>query len=321
VAAELLHESEFRVMGSQAHLLIVGGPAVIVDDARRRLVELEALWSRFRSDSELSRINAASGQWVPVSAQTAAIFRIAVDAWSSTGGLFDPTVLGALESAGYDRSFDDIAPCQRNVAPTPAAAPGCAGVEISADDDKVRLPPGVRVDLGGIGKGYAADLVAHQLIAAGADGACVNLGGDVRVLGNAPDPTGWGVAVADETHPDADLAWVALTEGAVATSTRLRRQWRRGHQRQHHLIEPATGAPADGPVATVTVIAAQACWAEALAKAALIAGPASGAALLDEHEVAGLLVIEDGDPHPSKNWERYVTWSPPCRGMSRAPAV
>ncbi|KUL42553.1 hypothetical protein ADL12_09925 [Streptomyces regalis] len=304
-------------MGSTGHLLVTGAGPKLLALARTRLAELEALWSRFRPDSELCRLNASLGQWVTLSPPTVAVVRRAVRAWEVTGGLFDPTVLPALEAAGYTRSFASPAPEPSSFA-APARAPGCAGIEI--EDDRVRLPVGVRLDLGGIGKGYAADLLTEELLAAGAQGACVNLGGDVRAAGSPPGADAWVIAVEDEARPGTDLAWLALAEGAVATSTRLRRRWRRGSEEVHHLIDPADGTPADTPVATVTVVAAETHWAEVLAKAALIAGPAAGAVLLEAHGVAGLLVTEDGTALRVGPWERYERWIPSCGGTSPAPA-
>lgn len=307
-------------MGSDGHLLVTGGSAPqLLSRARSRLEELESLWSRFRPDSELCRLNASQGRWVRLSEPTATLVRQAVRAWQATGGLFDPTVLPALEAAGYTHSFPslprDLPP---TVTPPPAPAPGCAGIEMA--DYRVRLAPGVRLDLGGIGKGFAADLVAQELLAAGAEGACVNLGGDVRATGAAPGAGAWTVAVEDEARPGTDLAWLALADGAVATSTRLRRRWERQGQRLHHIIDPASGAPAAGAVATVTVVAGQTHWAEVLAKAALIAGLPAGRALLEAQGVAGLLVTEDGTAHRAGPWERYVTWTPNSGGTSPASA-
>ncbi|MBC9723933.1 FAD:protein FMN transferase [Streptomyces sp. TRM68367] len=315
-------EARFPVMGSAGHLFVVGGRGPeLLARARSRLVELEALWSRFRADSELCRLNAASGQWVRVSAPTVALVRRAVQAWEVTGGLFDPTVLPALEQAGYTRSFEAL-PRELSAGPAPATAtapaPGCADIEIR--EDRVRLPRGVRLDLGGIGKGYAADLLAHELMAAGAEGACVNLGGDVRATGAAPGADAWAVAVEDEARPGTDLAWLTLADGAVATSTRLRRRWQRAGREFHHLIDPATGAPAASELTGVTVVAGVAHWAEVLAKAALIAGLPTGSALLEAHGVAGLLVTEDGAAHSAGLWERFVTWTPDCGGTSPASA-
>lgn len=320
MAADLA-EARFPAMGSQAHVIIVGPPdSTMVDAVRARLAELEALWSRFRPDSELQRLNGAAGQWVQLSAPTAALVHAAVRAWEITGGLFDPTVLTALENAGYDCSFDtlptDLAPVRQDL--EPAAAPGCADIAFRGTGG-VRLLAGVRLDLGGIGKGYAADLLVQEILDGGAAGACVNLGGDVRVGGQSPEPYGWTVGVADETDPDTDTAGLVLVSGAVATSTRLRRRWWRDGQQLHHLIDPATGSPSASRVATVTVVAAEALWAEVLAKAALIAGHRAGAALLEGFGIAGLMITDSGTFHPAGDWERFATWTAHCGGTWRAP--
>lgn len=297
-------------MGSDGHLIVVGDPQLLMV-ARERLEDFEARWSRFRSSSELCALNAAAGSWVRLSPPTLALVSLAVRAWEVTGGLFDPTVLPALESVGYLRSFGASQP-DSPAEPIPMTVPGCAGIEFRRD--MVRLPRGVRIDLGGIGKGYAADLIVTELVAAGAEGVSANLGGDLRVSGTAPGAQPWVVAVADESAPESDLVHVALAEGAVATSTRLRRRWQQHGQDRHHLIDPRTGTSTHNEVDSVTVIAGEAYWAEVLAKAALIAGAADGTAVLEKWGVAGLVVAEDGTRHRAGSWEGFVTWAPSCPG-------
>ena len=155
---------------------------------------MERRWSRFLPTSELSRLNAAAGKPVIVSADTFSVIKSAVDAWEQTDGCFDPTIHDALCAIGYDRTFAEVAP-----APRPgdgAAPPGCADIELDPHLCAVRLPDGVRLDLGGIAKGAAADLVVSRLLDAGADGACVNIGGDIRVEGTAPTDAGWIIDIA-----------------------------------------------------------------------------------------------------------------------------
>lgn len=307
-------------MGSHAHLLVnATAHTGLLDRGRRRLAQLEARWSRFQPDSELCRINAARGQPVQVSADTAQIVRRSVEAWRLTDGLFDPTVLGAVEAAGYDRTFEDVPATGATPPRTGAPSPGCAGIEV--DGSTVRLPAGVRLDLGGIGKGYAADQVAYELRRAGADGVCVNLGGDVRASGPSRADTGWVIAVTDPFGERANLTTVVLDDGAVATSSRLRRRWRRGDEELHHLVDPRTGMPSRTALVAVTVVAAQAHWAEILAKSALLAGRQAGAHLLETHGLSGLLVDGNGDVLRVGSMERYEGWTRSSGGTSRAPAV
>jgi thiamine biosynthesis lipoprotein len=227
-----------------------------------------------------------------VSPETYAVVELAVAAWRGTAGRFDPTVLDALEAAGYDRDFAAVAE-RGDRRPLPGRArpaPGCAGVELDPLIPAVRLPAGVRLDLGGVGKGRAADLVLAELLAAGAEGACVDLGGDVAVGGTPPAGSAWTV--------DLDAALGArsfrLRAGGVATSTRLRRAWTRAGAPAHHLVDPAAGVPAWTGLTAVTVLAGATAWAEILAKSAFVAGRDAGARLVAAHDATGVLVHDDG---------------------------
>ncbi|MDQ4085660.1 MAG: FAD:protein FMN transferase, partial [Actinomycetota bacterium] len=283
------------------------------------------LWSRFIVDSDLCRLNAGAGHTTRVSGETAQVVRRCVEAWRLTGGLFDPTVLAALESSGYDRTFAEVAPATSGAVPEAEPAPGCGGIRVTLDElgGTVRLPSGVRLDLGGIGKGYAADQVVHELRTAGADGACVNLGGDVRVSGRSPEPAGWSVGVTDPlgaADASEHLAVLGLTEGAVATSSRTRRRWRRGGHEMHHVVDPRTGWPARTGLAAVTVVAAEAHWAEIFAKSALVAGRDAGTRLLRSYGLAGLLVTDTGELLRVGEMEGYERWTRSSGGTSPVPA-
>jgi FAD:protein FMN transferase len=314
-------------MGSTAHVLVSGAGPACLDRAQERLAEMEERWSRFISDSELCRVNAAAGRTVPVSVDTARLIVRGVEAWRLTGGLFDPTVLAALEAAGYDRTFDAVGVDRGTPPPAgPGPAPGCGGIRVTLDDlgGTVRLPPGTRLDLGGIGKGYAADQVASELRRAGAEGTCVNLGGDVRVSGPPPEGSTWSVGVADPrdvSDRPRDLTVLSLRDGAVATSSRARRRWRRGGLDMHHVIDPRTGGPAETDLVAVTVVAAEAHWAEILAKCALVAGRDAGIRLLESHGLAGLLVSNTGHVVRVGGMEGYEQWTRSSGGTSPVPAV
>jgi thiamine biosynthesis lipoprotein len=299
-------DTAFRAMGSRARVLVLGGPAGLPARAREHVEDLEARWSRFRPESELCRLNAAAGRPVLVSPATFSLIRLAVDAWHRTGGRFDPTVLDALTHAGYDRDFDALSGARVDpldpADPPETLVPGCAGVVLDPLVGSVTLPAGTHLDLGGIGKGAAADAVATDLLAAGAAGACVDLGGDVRVAGEGPEAGAWRVVVDPELAPGWHLD---LAAGAVATSSRLRRRWYRHGKEVHHLLDPATGAPARTGLRAVTVLASTAAWAEVLAKAVFVAGPGPGAELLRDASVHGLLVHDDGSVEPVAGIEAF----------------
>jgi thiamine biosynthesis lipoprotein len=280
-------------LGSDAHVQIAGGPPGLAEHAIHEVERLERCWSRFRGDSELSALNADPASSVRISGSMTAVLHRAVEAWRLTDGWFDPTVVGCLEEAGYRRSFV-VSEVPRGELDRCRPAPGLDGVEVDLRAGIVRRPPGTRFDLGGIGKGLAADLVAVQLLERGATSVCVALGGDVRVAGVAPEG-GWRVPV--ELPPPSGAATsevgfdAELTDGAIVASTTRYRTWTTadGHL-AHHLIDPRTGRPTCSDVTTVIVVAAEAWWAEVLAKAALLAGPVDGRRLLEMHGVTGRMV-------------------------------
>jgi thiamine biosynthesis lipoprotein len=307
-----VQELTFPVMGTEAQLLTVGATDPwSLERVGRFLLGLETRWSRFRPDSELSRLNGAGGRPVSLPADTFALVEAAIAAWRLTGRRFDPTVLPALLAAGYDRSFDlltrDGVSSQGPGRAAPAV-PGCAGIELDARTGLVRLPPGVALDLGGIAKGHAADRAVAALLEAGAAGALANLGGDLRVAGEPPDGRAWTVAIDDPHRPGRELGMLRLADGAVATSSRTRRRWpRHGNMVAHHIIDPATGAPADRDVDAAVVVTGDSLWAEVLAKAAVIAGRDDGAALLRRFGATGLLVSDGGEVVHLPGVDRYLT--------------
>lgn len=275
-------------MNTDVHVIVVGGTPEHLTAAEIAVRDREARWSRFLPDSELSGVNRAAGRPVIVSPDTFHLISDAVDAYHLTGGIFDPTVLGCLLDAGYDRSFELID--DPGAGPI-RAAPGPEGIELDVGLVAVRLPVGVGLDLGGLGKGATADVVTDELLAAGVAGCCVNIGGDIRVRGEGPENGGWVVELA--CPGSSAQRWISLGDGAVCTSTTLKRRWGSSGQ-QHHLRDPATGRPLDTGLVSVSVIAERALQADVLTKVALAAGPEAAAPMILEQGATGLLVADDG---------------------------
>ena len=285
-----------RAMGSDAHVVVVtaGDGNRLVAAAWARIDELESRWSRFRTDSEVSTLNRGAGRPVTVSSDTIALVHHALAAWRLTQGHFDPTVGAALVAHGYDRDFAEVVARGRTAPEHTEPAPGPSGIALDRAAHTVMLPAGVTFDPGGIGKGLGADLVAAELLAAGAAGALVNLGGDVRAMGTPPGRAGWVISLPDPLRAGRELARIALPEGGIATTSQLRRRWSTPHGTAHHLIDPATGRPAETDVVAATVVAAEAWRAEALTKLAFLAGPGAMSNRDDAHAV---VVTGDGRRH------------------------
>ena len=293
-------------MGSDVHVVVVGGSVDTLDRAVERIEQLESRWSRFRADSEVTMLNNNAGRAVAVSSDTRLLVDRSIEAWRLTGGSFDPTLLDDLRRAGYDRSFESLGAESNRPAVSPRDrsidAPGCTDIRVDAAT--VTIPIGIGFDAGGIGKGLAADLVATELIAEGVGGVCINIGGDLRVIGESPSGEGWTLAIE---HPlsTAPIALVGLAEGAIATSSVLRRTWKLDGKTRHHLIDPATGEPSESDLALASVIAGEGWKAEVLAKAALLRGRAKAFDLIDA-ATAGLVVDHSGLIDASDGLSRFL---------------
>lgn len=268
---ESIHRHTFRTMGTTVEVILIGGDLADALGAFALAETLANKWertfSRFRPDSELSKLNARAGTSVGVSVDLFTCVNAAVTDSRQTAGLFDPTILPALLAIGYDRTFVDIA-SELADPPAPVPAPGVAGIHLDPSTRTITLEPEVQIDLGGIAKGMYADVLSERL--SGWPGGAVSAGGDLRVWGISPSGDHWQVGVEDPSQPDRDVAVIMLDNGGVATSGTSRRSWRLGRHTVHHLIDPQTGTPASTGIQTVTVVSHTAMEAEVAATALFV---------------------------------------------------
>ena len=276
---------EFRAMGSRCR--VVAPSPGLARHGRRRVEELDRRWTRFHH-SELTRLNEHRGRFCLISPELHAVLAVAETAHRLSGGLFDIRCLDAVVDAGYGSAFE-----RRTVA---AVGPMAVDepVELFDDPPAALVPPGCRIDLGGIGKGFAADVVTDLLREEGAEHVQVELGGDVRVGGAPWDGQAWTVEVEDPRFRSRTVAELEIASGAVATSSVLRKRWVRDGRTSHHLIDPRTMRPADTDLVAVTAVADTAWRAEVAAKCALIAGRAEAAGILARLDATGILFADDG---------------------------
>jgi thiamine biosynthesis lipoprotein len=264
----------FEAMGTEIELLVQS------DSADRELAgaeaefhRLEALMTRFDPGSELSRLNSEGS--LEAGPELREVVQLALAGRAATGGRFDPTVHDALVAAGYDRTFDEL-PAD---GPTPTPGRPCGG-GVRVEGNRIEVDEGVRLDLGGIGKGYAAERAVDILSAAGP--CLVNAGGDIALRGV------WTIGVDDELT-------LELAGGGFATSGRDRRAWRRGGREQHHLIDPATGEPAACDLLRASVVGRDAVQAEIWAKALFLAGSHAAAVEAEAKQLPCVLFTRYGE--------------------------
>lgn len=313
-----MRQIAFRAMGCHMRAL-VDSDTPIAEDVLAQVPDWFAMWeqhlSRFRDDSELNELNRRAGEVVQVGQVLWDVLDVALQAAEVSDGLVVPTLLDALERAGYDRRFEHMAVphakrvgghCSASVveAHVPAA---WRAITRDVRTRGVRLPRGVRLDLGGVAKGWAAARAVQRLGAFAP--ALVDAGGDIAVSSARVDGAAWPIAVANPHVPDEDVALVLLATGGIATSGCDYRRWQQGGVWQHHILDPRTGRPAQTDVFSASVIAPTVCEAETAAKVVVILGGLRGLAWLDAHSAfAGVLVLADGQVLHSHELQAYL-WS------------
>ncbi|MGI8677406.1 MAG: FAD:protein FMN transferase [Jatrophihabitans sp.] len=261
------------------------------------LARVDAVASRFRGDSELSIANARAGRPTPVSKLLLELLTAALDAAARTDGAVDPTLGRAMRHIGYDRDIADLRDCGPAV---PAASPSPGGwrrVRLHHPTGLLTVPLGVELDLGATGKAWTADRAAHLLATRYRTGVLVEIGGDVAVAGHRAD--GWTIRVAERAGGRGQL--VRVGRGGITTSTTTVRTWTRGGATMHHLLDPATGEPANGTWRTVTVAAQSALRANTASTAAIVKGDGA-LAWLATQGLPARLVSRRGEVVTTPGW-------------------
>jgi FAD:protein FMN transferase len=273
----------------------VDEPGALDEALRIATLEIAALdlaCSRFRDDSELSRLSRSGGGTFAVSPLLFDALAAALRAASATGGRVDPTVGTSLSALGWDRDFVQVVLRPQGPARfafVPAA--GWRAIQLDEQTRHVRIPADVELDLGATAKAFAADRIAAQIAAATGTPVLVSLGGDIAVRG-AP-PGGWPVLVTDDHRSGTSGQVVAIAGGGLATSSTTVRRWHRGGRELHHIVDPSTGAPAPEHWRSVSVAAATCLDANTASTASILRG-SDAPAWLESRNLPARLVAADG---------------------------
>jgi thiamine biosynthesis lipoprotein len=306
----------FPAMGNTAHITVLAdtdpnGAPDLIEYARDRIQELESMWSRFIGDSDISRLTASNGHPIEVSPETVTLLRYMIAGWSTTNGLFDPSMLGELVRDGYARS---------RVSPKFTVLP--EGVQWSKELDSVTIqghtvtiPSGMALDPGGIGKGLAADIVATELMARGAEGVFVSIGGDIRCIGVGDCDGSWIIDI-ESPFDHAPLCSVALSEGAVATSSLTARildesaHLRVGQTHRSHIMDSTNRRAIEVEARSIvqaTVIASECVWAEIFTKPFLVLDDHSRTEFAAGFGLSAMVVDRSGAMTTSQTWKRFTS--------------
>lgn len=296
--------TRFRALGTTAEVMVTEAAALPLAEeiARDEVRAIDEACSRFRADSDISRLHDQAGSAVRVSPLLVEALLVALRAAQLSDGVVDPTVGRAVAHLGYDRDFAAIDRDDPTEVRAAGAAPGWWRVRLDAEAREVLLPRGVQLDLGATAKALAADRAAAQAAERTGCGVFVGLGGDVAVAGPAPEG-GWRIVVGDDharTDADRDPV-IAITAGGVATSSTTCRNWRRAGRLVHHIVDPRTGDVPDPWWRTVSVAAASCVDANTASTASIVLG-AEAPQWLTEHGMPARLVTVDGSVTVVAGW-------------------
>jgi FAD:protein FMN transferase len=296
-----MQTDRFRAMNSDILLAAEGELSQVAPGfvAAKKFIEAsERRFTRFSEQSELSALNHSAGIWFQASPDLFEVVKEALFYFHKTDGLFDPSILPNLRNAGYIHSMDEIR--RSGFAPQPArhlqtSISTFASIELDETTASIYLPADLQIDLGGIAKGWIAERAAH-LLSQCASACAVNAGGDMFLIGYPEGQDFWEVGLEDPRNPQVDITFLLLQEGAIATSSVVKRAWKQGNISRHHLINPRTGEPAITSWLSVTVLASHAAAAETFAKAFLIADEDEIQSLDERNpELTVLAVDKDGN--------------------------
>ena len=297
-------ERSFRAIGTTATVVVLNSAKVEMAESilRSEIAAIDLACSRFRPDAEIERLHRRSGNVVDVSPLLFEALEVAVSVARRTGGAVDPTVGNAMSTLGYDCDFDQIG--DRPLLPPDALGPvvGFGHIHLDPRTRTVRIPRGVRLDLGSSAKALLADRAAARIAGQLETGVLVNVGGDVAVAGAAP-PEGWPIGIAvDSSTPGSDVDQVvAIRDGGLASSSTAVRTWVLGTEKVHHIIDPSTGYSSP-PYWTLVSASGSSCVdANALTTAAVVWGE-QALERLCSYDQAVRLVRHDGEVFTLGGW-------------------
>ena len=295
-------EHSFSRMGTSVKVLLPAGDEAMLDFVHARSWNLEALWSRFIGTSDIAMLALAGGQAVQVVTETVELVEQMLQAHFATEGFFDPTLMEALNKAGYSKSrvSDDI-----SVLPVAGGSSALSDVRIDHNTNEITLPAGMSLDPGGIGKGMAADLIARDLMDMGVQGVSISMGGDVALAGTPDDGDNWVVNIGAPNDYTEVIDTVRLRAGGVATSTLAARTWDTDGEHRHHVIDPRTQKPVSVTATSTlqaSVVAGSAAWAEVFATALTVCASEDAERLVIRHNLAALLILHNGQRIELGSW-------------------
>lgn len=292
--SETAHSQDFYAMDTAMNITAYGANAEdAISESIAYINALEADISRTRETSDIYAVNHAEGKTVTVSEQTADVLRRALELAEETEGYFDPTIAPLSDLWGIGTE-DAAVPAQEEI---DAALSLVDYTQVKLDGTDVTLPAGMQIDLGGIGKGYAADHVAQILRDAGVAHATISLGGNIYAVGSKDRGLPWTVGITDPDEPGSWFATLKVSDTSIVTSGDYERYFEQDGKRYCHIFDPETGYPAETDLRSVTVVSADSTSSDAYTTALFVMGLDRATAYCEAHDIEAIFVCSDHTVH------------------------
>jgi thiamine biosynthesis lipoprotein len=280
-----------------------------VEAAFGKIEELEKLLNYFSYESEITKINRSAGiAPVKVSSQTLEIVKKAVDIAEYTNGAYDPTIGPVIKLWGF--SSQSAAPSipPENKIREAIKLVNYKKIHIDISKSEIFLEEkGMEIDLGGIAKGYAADMAVEVIKSKGIKTALVAVAGDIKGFGLKPNGQPWNIGIQNPKTEEDVFATLHLKDTSISTSGDYQRFFVKDGQRYHHILDPETGYPASG-IISISVIAPDGFMADGLSTGIFVLGPEKGIKLLESLGLSGLIVDSSSEIAVTKDLKGKINF-------------
>ena len=286
-------------------------PEACIEAGKAEIKRLESLLSVTKKDSDIFKINNSEGEEIKVSAETYQLLEKALEISSLTSGKFDPTLRNLSSLWGFGTENAHV-PTQSEIDNSIKTV----GIEnIVLSKNKVKLLNNTKIDLGGIAKGYIADIAAEAMINAGMSYGIINLGGNVRTVDAKQDKAPWKIGVK---YPDANSHFLIIEceDISIVTSGGYQRKFNQNSKTYHHILNPETGYPADSDIKSVTVIGKDGTLCDGLSTALFVGGSEFSKELCQDNKSFDIIILTENDEIlASENLRGRLTLESPYQNM------
>ena len=278
-----------------------------LDQAEQTIQKLEKLWSATDENSEIWALNHSGGNWVELSEDTREILSRGLELCALTDGALDLTAYSAVQAWGFPTGAYRV--------PDEAELEQLVGTidytQVELDDNQARLPEDMSLDLGAVAKGRLGEVLSQDLKELGVTSALLELGGNIQTVGTKPDGSRWRVGIQDPNSQEGGyLAIVEVADQAVVTSGDYQRYFEQDGQTYCHIMDPATAAPADSGVDSVSIVGSDGTVCDALSTALFVMGEEKGAQFWKDHpemDFEAIFVSQDGSIAVTEGLEEHFT--------------